>query len=147
MLIWLLRLCCMPTAVAVLVVLPDGSKSLIPAAWTDLHDADSGQQAQTTSGQTLASLAELLHASTLTQALLARIHDPQQAARQSSCEEDNRAARAAESDAGPGPGASPNIDRAASRSAGRHRGRGAGSPDRPDRRPEPGARRDRGGRR
>lgn len=130
-----------------LVVLPDGSKSLIPAAWTDLDDADVQQQGQMGSGQALASLADLLHASTLTQALLARVQGPEQAARQSSCEEDNRAACAAESDTGPGPGASPDIDRAASRSAGRRRGRGAGSADRQERRPEPSARRGRGGHR
>lgn len=128
-----------------LVVLPDGSKSLVPAAWTDLDDAVAEQEAQATPGQPLGSLADLLHASTLTRAVLARVRGPEQAARQSSYEEDNRAACAVESDAGPGPGASPDGDRAASRSAGRRRGRGAGRPDRPDRQPGSGAGRGRGG--
>src|SRR5262249_37079680 len=67
-----------------LVVLPDGSKSLIPAAWTDLDDADAEREAQVTPGQALGSVADLLHASTLTQALLARVQGAEQAARQSS---------------------------------------------------------------
>lgn len=128
-----------------LVVLPDGSKSLIPAVWTDLDDADAEQEAQAEPGRALGSLADLAHASTLTRALLARVQGPEQAARQSSCEEDNRAACAAESDAGTGPGTSHQIARATSRSAGRRGGRGAGRADRKDRQPGPGARRGAGG--
>lgn len=41
-----------------LVVLPDGSKSLIPAAWTDLDDGDVGREARTQPGQAPASLAD-----------------------------------------------------------------------------------------
>ncbi len=96
-----------------LLVLPDGSKSLIPAAWTD---AD--QPASTNQAGTLGSLADLLACHGLTDALKTRagqVIDKQQAARQSSCEEDNRAARAAQSDARPGSGATSHADGAASR--------------------------------
>src|SRR6266487_255598 len=127
-----------------LVVLPDGSKSLIPAAWTDLDGADVGAATDTAA---LGSLAQLLHACTVVRALLARAQGREQAARQSPCEEDNRAACAAESDAGTGSGASTKRAGSASRSAGRRRGRGAGDADRQDRQPNPGARRGRGGQR
>src|SRR3954452_6749613 len=81
-----------------LLVLPDGSKSLIPAEWTDLgHDSDDQAQAGT-----VGSLTDLLSCHELVTALTARVAqviEAQQAARQSSCEEDNRAACAAQSDA------------------------------------------------
>jgi hypothetical protein len=113
-----------------LLVLPDGSKSLIPAAWTDLHEPTRGGAA---GAGTLGSLADLLAAHELIGALLARVadsSDAQQAARQSSCEEDNRAACAAKSDAGPGAGATHHTDRRTSSAAGRHGGRVAGRADR-----------------
>src|SRR6266498_2651113 len=114
-----------------LVVLPDGSKSLIPAAWTDLDSADVGAATDTAA---LGSLAQLLHACTVVRALLARAAQRrEQAARQSPCEEDHRAACAAESDAGTGSDASTKRAGPASRSAGRRRGRGAGDTDRQDR--------------
>jgi hypothetical protein len=130
-----------------LVVLPDGSKSLIPAAWTDLDSADVGA-AESPGAGALGSLAQLLHACVVVRALLARAaQGREQAARQSPCKEDNRAACAAESDARPGSGASTERVGPASRSAGRRRGRGAGDADRQDRQPDPGARRGRGSRR
>jgi hypothetical protein len=56
-----------------LVVLPDGSKSLLPAAWTD-HEpspaAASDPAAQGAGAATLGSLADLDHAATLVAALL-----------------------------------------------------------------------------
>src|SRR5260370_53411 len=127
-----------------LVVLPDGSKSLIPAAWTDLDGADVGEAADAAA---LGSLAQLLHACTVVRALLAQAQGREQAAQQSPCKEDNRAACAAESDTGPGSGASTKRAGPASRSAGRRRRRGAGDPDRQDRKPNRGAQRGRGGRR
>ena len=131
-----------------LVVLPDGSKSLIPAAWTDLDSADVEETAESPGAAALGSLAQLLHACTVVRALSARAaQGREQAARQSPCEEDNRAACAAESDARPGSGTSTERVGPASRSAGHRRGRGAGDTDRQDRQPDPGVRRGRGDRR
>jgi hypothetical protein len=54
-----------------ILVLPDGSKSLIPAAWTDLEPADEeGAQAET-----LGSVRDLLHLRTLVDAMLGRADD------------------------------------------------------------------------
>jgi hypothetical protein len=87
-----------------LLVLPDGSKSLIPAAWTDQADTETVGEA----AATLGSLTDLLHVCAVTAALLPTgAGGEEQAARQSPCREDNRAARAAQSDAGPGAGATP----------------------------------------
>ena len=131
-----------------LVVLPDGSKSLIPAAWTDLDSAGVQEAAVTAGAAALGSLAQLLHASTVVRALLVRAaQGREQAARQSPCEEDHRAACAAESDAGTGSDASTKRAGPASRSAGRRRGRGAGDTDRQDRQPDTGVGHQRGGRR
>jgi Family of unknown function (DUF5372) len=131
-----------------LVVLPDGSKSLIPAAWTDLDGVGVQEVAETADAAALGSLTQLLHACTVVRALLERAaQGREQAARQSPCEEDNRAACAAESDTGAGSGASTKRAGPAPRSAGRRRGRGAGDADRQDRQPNPGARRGRGGQR
>jgi len=77
--------------VELLLVLPDGSKSLIPAAWTDLHEPATG----TAGPATLGSVADLLACQQLVGGLLAQAADAGgggQAARLSSCEEDNRAA-------------------------------------------------------
>ncbi len=91
--------------VELLVVLPDGSKRLIPAAWTDLEDpADGGGGDGGPS--TLGPVRDLLQLAALVSALSVwNRDDPEQAARQSSCEEDTRAACAAQSDPGPGTGA------------------------------------------
>jgi hypothetical protein len=84
--------------VELLLVLPDGSKSLIPAAWTDLGD-DEGSPKDQAAAVTLGSLQDLLEATTLVSALRARDDEAgEQAARQSPCKEDIRAACAAESD-------------------------------------------------
>ena len=50
------------------LVLPDGSKSLIPAAWTDI---DSGAEPAAGAG-TLGSLADLLHARAVVDGLIHR---------------------------------------------------------------------------
>jgi hypothetical protein len=140
---------CRQGRLELLLVLPDGSKSLIPADWTDFDDAAGIEEAVDPAGAAaLGSLADLLHASTVIGALVARSRRGQeQAARQSSCEEDNRAACAAESDAGAGAGASSDVVGPASRSAGRRRGRGVGRSDRQDRHPKPAVHNGRGGRR
>jgi hypothetical protein len=87
-------------AAELLVVLPDGSKRLIPAAWTDLEQpAGGGDDA----AATLGSVLDLLGLSVLVSGLTARPADgPEQAARKSPCKEDNRAACAAQFAAGPG---------------------------------------------
>ncbi|WP_345144694.1 DUF5372 family protein [Dactylosporangium darangshiense] len=111
-----------------LLVLPDGSKSLIPAAWTDLGDGAGAAEAGT-----LGLLEDLLACHALVTDLAARVAqaiEAQQAARQSSCEEDTRAACAAQSDAGTGSGATSHADRPASGRAGRRRACAAGGVDR-----------------
>jgi hypothetical protein len=111
-----------------LLVLPDGSKSLIPAVWTDLCGAD-GEMGEDVAA-TLGSLADLLVACAVVAALSGR--EPQgQAARQSPSKEDSRAACAAESAAGPGSGATPRSSRPASPAAGRSCDHAAGPADRP----------------
>jgi hypothetical protein len=113
-------------AAELLVVLPDGSKRLIPAAWTDLEQPASGDDA----AATLGSVPDLLHASVLVSGLSARAADGrEQAARQSPSKEDNRAACAAQSDAGSAPGATAGPDGPASRAAGASGDVAAGLPD------------------
>lgn len=78
-----------------LLVLPDGSKSLVPAVWTDLRGVDSDGETGQDVAATLGSLADLLVACAVVAALSGR--EPQgQAARQSPSKEDSRAACAAE---------------------------------------------------
>src|SRR6266498_247170 len=83
--------------VELLVVLPDGSKRLIPATWTDL-DPPASDTVDDGAG-TLGSVADLLRASVLVSELCARAGQTKQAARQSPCKEDQRAAYPAQSDA------------------------------------------------
>jgi Family of unknown function (DUF5372) len=114
-------------AAELLVVLPDGSKRLIPAAWTDLEQPAGGDDA----AATLGSVSDLLRASVRVSGLSARAADGrEQAARKSPCKEDNRAACAAQSDAGSAPRATPGPDGPASRAAGRSGDVAAGLPDR-----------------
>jgi hypothetical protein len=117
-----------------LLVLPDGSKSLIPAAWTDLHETTGGEAAEP---GTVGSLADLLACHELVAGLAARVAeavDGQQAARQSSCKEDNRAACATQSDTRGGADATAGADRRVSRGAASRGGGDAGRPDRQGRR-------------
>ena len=115
-------------AAELLVVLPDGSKRLIPAAWTDLaQPAAAGAGAAATVG----SVPDLLELSALVSGLSARpAAGPEQAARKSPCKEDDRAAYPAQSAAGADSGATPGPDRASSRRAG---GSGIGTAGPPDR--------------
>ena len=115
-------------AAELLVVLPDGSKRLIPAAWTDLEQPAGGGDG---AAATLGSVSDLLRASVLVSGLSARAAEGrEQAARKSPCKEDNRAACAAQSDAGSAPGATPGPDGPASRAAGGSGDVAAGLPDR-----------------
>jgi len=136
-----------------LLVLPDGSKSLVPAAWTNLG-ADTADTSTDSSGgagvdagavaATLGSLADLLAVCTLLTDLARRESGEQgQAAGKSPCEEDSHAACPAQFDTRPAAAATGNADRAAARRGGRHRDQAAGQPDRQSRQPG----RDRGGRR
>jgi hypothetical protein len=84
-----------------LVVLPDGSKRLVPASWTDL-EATAGAEGGDGPGA-LGAAADLLGLSVLVSALCARGREQrEQAARKSTCEEDDRAACSAQSAAGVG---------------------------------------------
>ena len=90
-----------------LLVLPDGSKRLIPAEWTSQHAAGEGPDGGGSAG-TLGSVADLLAASVLASAFSARDREErEQAARKPPATEDNRAAYPAQSAAGPGSGAHP----------------------------------------
>ena len=119
-----------------LLVLPDGSKRLIPAEWTSQHadstaaDGGAGQDGGGSEG-TLGSVADLLGLSVLVSALSARSRDDrEQAARNPPAREDDRAACSAQSAAGTGSGATAGSDRPASRPAGSSGHHAAGGPDR-----------------
>jgi hypothetical protein len=82
--------------VELLLVLPDGSKSLVPAAWTDAKP--SGPDGERVVA-TLGSLKDLLHVCELVTALSQREpHEQGQAAGMSPCKEDSRAACPAQFD-------------------------------------------------
>jgi hypothetical protein len=118
-----------------LVVLPDGTSRLIPQAWTNDGDGD-GTGAAGAAGATLGSVSDLLASCVLVAALGVRAAGArEQAARKSSCKEDNRAACAAQSAAGTGSGASPDGFCPATGPGGDHRGQVAGPADRQERRP------------
>jgi hypothetical protein len=96
-------------AVELLVVLPDGSKRLVPASWTDLERSPGGTDAGGGLA-TLGSVADLLGLAVLVCDLSARGADGrEQAARKSPCKEDDHAACPAQSAAGPGSGTTPVI--------------------------------------
>ncbi len=60
------------------LILPDGSKSLIPVDWTDLASPAQPQQVRSAqTAATLGSLEDLLHARALVDALLSRLGSPQ----------------------------------------------------------------------
>jgi Family of unknown function (DUF5372) len=72
-----------------LVVLPDGSRSLIPASWTDwAGTVDDSSSLSKHRDSCLASLTDLLHARGMVDALLGRCLIPQQmpAANEESCD-------------------------------------------------------------
>lgn len=118
-----------------LVVLPDGSKTLMPAAWTDRDPTTAnGGQALDRATAVLAVPAELLHAHELVAGIGARIDaGGGQAARKPPCEEDKRAARAAEFDARTDPGIATGSDLVAARHGGRRRDPDPDPADRPRR--------------
>ena len=120
--------------VELLLVLPDGSKSLIPAAWTDLGEEGASPENQAAPA-TLGSLLDLVAVTALVSALRARGDDPrEQAARKSPCKEDVRAACAAESDTGTRVDATTGPDRRLPASRGHRGDQDAGEVDRQGRR-------------
>ena len=83
-------------ALELLLVLPDGSKSLVPAAWTDA--TPSGADGAGVVG-TLGSVGDLLYLCELVTGLsLREPHERGQAAGMSPCKEDSRAACPAQFD-------------------------------------------------
>jgi hypothetical protein len=109
--------------VEVLVVLPDGSKRMVPQAWTDAQPAG-----QCDGVATLGGLGDLLAACVLVSALSGGAEG--QAARQSPCKEDNHAACPAQSATGAGSGAIPSSVRSPARAADRRGDQAAGRSDR-----------------
>ena len=123
-----------------LVVLPDGSKTLMPAGWTD-RDTTMANEGRALDQVTaiLAAPAQLLHAHELVSSLRARAGAGRgEAARKSPCEEDKRGACAAEFDAGADPGITTGCDRVAARDGGGRRDQDSGPADRPRRRDDDG---------
>jgi hypothetical protein len=121
-----------------LLVLPDGSKTLIPAVWTDHAGVDHGaaHPSSADTPATLGSVTDLWAACELVSALSARRDQaPEQAARKSPSKEDSHAARTADSAAGLGSDATnhPIAHRVASRIAGRGGGGPVGDRNREDR--------------
>jgi len=112
--------------VELLVVLPDGSKRMIPQAWTDAVPAAEAGSGEGVS--TLGSVRDLLAVCVLVAAFSARVSgEAGQAARQSPCKEDDHAARPAQFAARAVSGASPDGVGPASRPRG-HRGDHAAGP-------------------
>jgi len=113
--------------VELLLVLPDGSKSLVPAAWTD---ADQSGVDGADRLATLGSLSDLLHVCELVTDLAGRwLEWQRQAAGKLPCKEDSRATCPAQSDTRPVPGATDPGRDAAGR-GGRDGDRATGQRDR-----------------
>jgi hypothetical protein len=120
-----------------LLVLPDGSKSLVPAAWTDADPSGVDGEAVV---ETLGSLADLLLVCEVVADLAGRPREELgQAARKSPCQEDFHAACPTQSDAQPVSGATatgPIAGRELAGRGGRDGDRVAGRRDRQGRRAE-----------
>jgi hypothetical protein len=115
-------------ALELLLELADGSKRLIPAAWTSLAGEDAGGARP--AAATLGTAGDLLAACALVTALRAGEESGQeQAARKPPAREESRAACPAQSAAGPGSGASSDGGPASPRRR-RPGGNAAGLPDR-----------------
>src|SRR4029453_17981367 len=79
-------------AVHLTLMLPDGTRSLVPAAWTDLHASrQSSLGAARTQPTSLASYSQLLHARTVVDALRRRL-EAADTAQPPTPQESNRAA-------------------------------------------------------
>ena len=114
-------------AAMAVVVLPDGSKKRIPAAWTRAGTGAAGPAAGI-----IAQAGDLLRILRVVSGISARsAGTAEQAARQSPGKEDNCAACATESAAGPGSGATITARRPAAPAYRASRGRDPGAPDHP----------------
>jgi Family of unknown function (DUF5372) len=112
--------------VELLLVLPDGSKRLIPQAWTDADEDTVGDVVAT-----LGSLADLLAVCALAGELAGReLAGKGQAARTSPSKEDSRAACPTQFDTRPPPAVTGSVGRAAATRRGRDRDHAAGQHDR-----------------
>jgi hypothetical protein len=110
----------------VVLVLPDGSKERIPAAWA----GESG--GENPAAAVVAAAADLLQLLRVISGVAATAGNrAEQAARQSPGKEDNRAACTTESAAGPGSGATITARRPAAAAHRASRGRDPGAPDHP----------------
>ncbi len=119
------------SGVELLVVLPDGSKTLFPADWTDLGAGAAGDRPGQGTPGTLGSLGDLLAACALVAGLSAAAGGrPEQAARQSPTKEDHRAACPAQSGRRPDTGATASNGRTPARSGSGRGGDAAGRRDR-----------------
>jgi Family of unknown function (DUF5372) len=115
-----------------LVVLPDGSKRMIPQTWTDAEPTG-----ETDAAATLGALGDLLAACVLVSALATSKQE--QAARQSPCKEDSRATCPAQSAAATVSGATPDRVGSPARARDRRSDPAVGRSDRPSgHRPERG---------
>jgi hypothetical protein len=115
--------------VELLLVLPDGSKRLIPQAWTD--QAEEAEEAATEGAATVGAVVDLLAACALVGELAGREPAGQgQAAQTSPSKEDSCAACPAQFDTRPLPVVTGSATRAAATRRGRDRDHAAGRRDR-----------------
>jgi hypothetical protein len=115
-------------AAMVVLVLPDGSKKRIPAAWA--HEG--GSDAVGGTAVPVAAAADLLRLLRVVSGVPATAgNHAEQAARQSPGKEDDRAACTAQSAAGPGSGATITAGQPAALAHRARRGRDRGTPDHP----------------
>jgi hypothetical protein len=116
-------------AAMAVVVLPDGSKKRIPAAWTRAGD---GTGTAGPAAGIIAPASDLLRLLRVISGISGRsAGTAEQAARQSPGKEDNRAACTTESAAGPGSGATIAAGQPAALAHRASRGRDRGTPDHP----------------
>jgi hypothetical protein len=112
----------------VVLVLPDGSRKRIPAAWA----REGGENPAAPAAAVVAAAGDLLHLLRVISAIPATAgNHAEQAARQSPGKEDDRAACTAQSAAGPGSGATITAGQPAALAHRARRGRDRGTPDHP----------------
>ena len=116
-------------AAMVVLVLPDGSKKRIPAAWVR---EGGGENAAAPGAAVVAAAGDLLSLLRVISGVAATAgNHAEQAARQSPGKEDDRAACTTQSAAGPGSGATIRAGRPATPAHRASRGRDRGTPDHP----------------
>ncbi len=113
--------------VHLLLVLPDGSRSLIPAAWTDFPSSEHTSVDDLSADVTLAPLSDLLHARTIVDALLRQLPAPDEAAAGTRAGKERQ--RATESGHSGGPDPRQRRVGIAERGTTKGRRRGAGTAD------------------